>query len=260
MAEIIKPYALVTGASSGIGRELAELFARDGIDVIVTARDREVLKRLSVELHTKYGVTVELYSGDLGDQSVVDGLYDFCRTKSLTVGYVVNNAGFGDYGKFQSADWQRLQDMVNLNILSLTHLTHLFLPDMLKRKSGRILNVASMAGFFSGPNMAVYYATKAYVLHFSEALSYELQNSGVTVTTLCPGATETKFASSARATKTALFSRHLASAAAVAACGFNAMNAGKTTAIYGLQNRSLIWFIRFLPRKLVTRLVARTQG
>ena len=181
--------ALITGASVGIGRDLAELFARDGHHLVLTARNEGQLQELAAKLRDQYHVNVEVIVQDLSVAGASQQIFE--RLQSKPIDYVVNNAGFGSHGLFAGAELQSQLAMLQVNIVALTHLTRLLLPGMLARKSGRILNVASLAAFLPGPYMAVYYATKAYVLSFSEALSSETAGSGVTVTALCPGATRT---------------------------------------------------------------------
>jgi short-subunit dehydrogenase len=182
--------ALITGASSGIGRELATLFARDGYDLTLVARDRAMLARIGDELTRVHGVAVDVIAQDLSHPNAAAEVYRELKRRSIKIDVLVNNAGFGTYGPFVDSDAATESEMLQLNIVALTKLTRLFLEDMLAKREGRILNVASTAAFQPGPLMAVYYASKAYVLSFSEALANELRDSGVTVSTLCPGPTQ----------------------------------------------------------------------
>lgn len=256
----MKKYAVITGASSGIGREFAQLFAKDNVHLVLVARDEVALGQLAQELRTTYGVKALVHAADLSDISMAEGLYDFVKQKQLSVQYLINSAGFGDYDSVIEADWDKLQAMINLNITTLTYLSKVFAKDMQQQGSGRIVNLASIAAFLPGPNMAVYYATKAYVLRFSEALASELRSSGVTVTALCPGPTASQFATAAGAEKSEAFSGKLPTAHAVAAYGYRAMQAGKPVAIHSLKNRLLILLIRFAPRRLLIAAVRRAQG
>ncbi|MDP6040403.1 MAG: SDR family oxidoreductase, partial [Candidatus Latescibacteria bacterium] len=191
--------ALITGASSGIGLELARVFAADGIDVILSARSENKLNMLAKEVQDAHGVKAEVIVADLSVQGEAQKLYDQVKENGCEVDYLVNNAGFGVYGVFAETDWTAEANMLNVNIVALTHLTKLFLPDLIAKRKGRILNVASTASFQPGPMMSVYFASKAFVLSFSDAIANELRGTGVTVTALCPGATETGFKSTAGA-------------------------------------------------------------
>ena len=185
--------ALITGASSGIGWELARQFAKNKHHVVLVARSTGKLQELANELTSRYGIIVKVIPADLGKINEVQKVFDICKTENIQVDYLVNNAGFGDFGFFHEADWNKTEQMIDLNVKSLTRMCRLFIPDMIKRKTGKVMNVASTAAFQPGPTMAVYYATKAYVLHFSEAINNELSKAGITVTALCPGATESGF-------------------------------------------------------------------
>lgn len=254
--------ALITGASSGIGLELARVCAEHGVDVIVSARSEDKLQMLAKEIVTTHGVKAEVLVNDLSGQGAAGELYEGVKEKGWAVDYLVNNAGFGVYGEFLETDWQQEADMLQVNVVALTHLTKLFVPDFIQRGSGRIMNVASTAAFQPGPLMAAYFASKAYVLSFSQALSNELKGTGVTVTALCPGATETGFQNAAGATGSRLFdSRRLPTGADVAKYGYKKMMQGKRVAVHGLMNRILAQSNRFAPRAMsmaITRaLIAR---
>jgi len=187
--------ALITGASSGIGLELAKIFAQNKINVVLVARSEDKLMQLAHDIKNQYGIAVAVLAKDLSDYNNSKEVFEHCNQQNIQIDYLVNNAGFGDFGFFADSDWDKQLQMINLNITTLTYLTRLFLPGMLERKYGKIMNVASTAAFQPGPTMSVYYATKAYVLHFSEAIANELEGTGVTVTALCPGATESGFQS-----------------------------------------------------------------
>jgi short-subunit dehydrogenase len=186
--------ALITGGSGGIGLEVAKVLGRKGFDLVLVARTRDSLEAAAGQIEGKYEVKVHVFAADLRRREAPEAIFDFLRNEGIAVEILVNNAGFGLGGEFAETKITRELEMIQVNIAALTHLTKLFLPAMIKAKSGRILNLASTAAFQPGPLMAVYYATKAYVLSFSEALAEELRHSGVTVTALCPGPTRTDFA------------------------------------------------------------------
>ena len=243
---------LITGASGGIGYELAKLFARDRHDLVLVARSGDQLTLVANELGA-CGVKIRTVALDLAAAPAPKFLFDQMQREGMAVDILVNNAGFGWYGEFAEMKEDDILGQIQLNITALTQLTHLFLPAMIARRSGRIMNVASTAGFQPGPLMAVYYATKAYVISFSEAIGNELRDSGVTVTCFCPGATETGFARRAGNDKTRVFKRLGAmKAEKVALDGYRAVMEGRTLAISGLQNWAGVEALRFGPRKLVT--------
>jgi short-subunit dehydrogenase len=244
--------ALITGASGGIGYELARLFARDHHNLVLVARNADKLAQVAGELQT-LGSTVKAISLDLADPHAPKFLFDQLQRENISVDILINNAGFGAYGEFAQMSDDEIQGQINLNITALTQLTKLFLPAMLARRSGRIMNVASTAGFQPGPLMAVYYATKAYVISFSEAIANELHGTGVTVTCFCPGATLTGFAKRAGNDQTRLFKQLGGmSAEKVALDGYRALMEGKTLAISGVHNWAVTQSTRFAPRKMVT--------
>ena len=243
---------LITGGSGGIGYELAKLFARDHHDLILVARSAEKLAAVADELQ-RCGVTVKTFTLDLVQPPAPRFLFDQLQREGVVVDILVNNAGFGAYGNFAEMPDAEILGQINLNIVALTELTRLFLPGMVSRRSGRIMNVASTAGFQPGPLMAVYYATKSYVISLSEAIADELRNSGVTVTCFCPGATETGFAKRAGNDKTRIFKKFGAmNAEKVALDGYRAVMEGRTLAISGAQNWLVAQSTRFAPRRLVT--------
>ena len=251
--------ALITGASYGIGYELAKLFAADGYSLVLIARSGDKLKAIAQELQSKFSVSVKTIQKDLSHPASSEEVFQELQKSSIQIDALVNNAGFGAYGLFSEIDWERESEMMRLNIRTLTHLTKLFLDGMIQRKHGRILNVASTAAFQPGPLMAVYYATKAYVLSFSEALANELENTGVTVTCLCPGPTETEFQKTAKMGKNIIFSLDIMSAESVARIGYNALMKGKTLVIAGWINYLGMIASKFGPRKLVTRITRMLQ-
>jgi len=248
--------ALVTGASAGLGRELARLAAKDGHDLVLVARRRERLEALAGELNSAHGVQVAVIAADLSDLSATAAIAERLRADGKQVDFLINNAGFGSCGPFSTAALAREVEMIHLNIRALVQLTHVFLPEMLARKSGRILNVASIAGFLPGPYMATYYASKAFVLSFTEALSSELLGTGVTITAACPGPTETEFGTVAGSRTTKLFQRNVAQAAPVALHAYRAMMAGKVVAIPGLMNKLIAQSTRISPRAWLRAIAA----
>jgi len=246
--------ALVTGGSGGIGFEIAKVLARKGFDLVLVARKRDTLEAAAGQLEGKYGARVHVFAADLRRPDAPQAIFDFLHNENIPIEVLVNNAGFGLGGEFADTELRRELDMIQVNIAALTHLTKLFLPSMLKRKSGRVLNVASTAAFQPGPLMAVYYATKAYVLSFSEALAEELRHGGVTVTALCPGPTRTHFAASAQVTKSRLSTAFgIADADDVAEFGVAAMMHGRRVAIPGIKNKIMAQANRFAPRGVTTR-------
>ncbi|MDX1284022.1 MAG: SDR family oxidoreductase, partial [Draconibacterium sp.] len=190
----MKNVALITGASTGIGKEFANIHAEKGGDLIIVARRLEKLEELKTELEKKHSVKVLVIAKDLSLAEAPKEIYDEVKAAGIEVEYLINNAGFGGRGKFHEREWDKDLAMINLNVLALTALTRFFLPDFVKRNSGKILNVSSTASFMPGPLQAVYFATKAYVTYFSNAIAEELHDTKVTVTNLMPGATETEFA------------------------------------------------------------------
>jgi short-subunit dehydrogenase len=252
-----KGTALVTGASAGLGLDLARLFAKDGHTLVLVARRREKLDELAAELAKAHGTKSHVIPADLADHGAPARIFDEASRLGLQVDYLVNNAGFGSNGTFAALDPRRELDMIEVNVMALVHLTRLFLPDMIARKRGRILNVGSTAGFVSGPYMATYYASKAFVNSFTEALAFELRGTGVTATAFCPGATATEFAAVAGNDKSRLFQSGVAGSAEVALAGYRAMLAGKPLAVPGLRNKLVTLAPRLVPRRLSSAIAAR---
>jgi uncharacterized protein len=252
--------ALITGASNGIGLELAKVHASKGGDLVLVARNKSKLDELKTILETQYNVTVHTIGKDLSAANAAKEVYDETTKQKIQIDYLINNAGFGDFGMFAETDWNKELQMINLNITTLTQFTKLYLQDMVKRKSGKIMNVASTAAFQSGPTMAVYYATKAYVLSFSEAVDNEVRDKGVTITTLCPGATESGFQTAAAMEESALVKgKKLPTAKEVAEYGYASMMKGETVAIHGMMNWIMANSVRFTPRALVVKLTRYMQ-
>jgi hypothetical protein len=251
---------LVTGASSGIGLELARCFAREGSDLVLVARTESALRTLATQLESSYDTTAHVYPADLAAPDAPQALYDRLAAGGLTVDVVVNNAGFGARGAVAELDLGRQLDMVQVNVTALTALTRLFLPGMLDRGHGGVLNVASTAAFQPGPYLAVYYATKAYVLSFSEALAEEVAGTGVTVTCLAPGPTETAFIERAGMQDANLFkAAAVMSPAEVAMTGYDAFRQGRVLEIPGAANALAAFLVRFTPRALARKIAAWLQ-
>jgi short-subunit dehydrogenase len=248
--------ALVTGASAGLGAEFSRLFAADGHDVALVARRQDKLEALAEEIEKRHGVRAVILAEDLTDTAAPERIARELGKRDQPVQFLVNNAGFGTTGAFVEQDLVRELAMVQVNVTALVHLTRRMLPPMVARKSGRILNIGSTAGFVPGPFMSGYYASKAFVNSFTEALWYEVQGTGVTVTLSCPGATATEFAQVAGDEKSRLFKRGVMGAPVVAAHAYRAMMRGSAMAIPGWQNKLSLQSLRFAPRSMVRRLAA----
>ncbi len=244
--------ALITGASGGIGLELTKIFAKEKYNLILVARSEEKLKEIAKELHEKHHVNIFVLAKDLSDSDSPKQIFDELNTKSIHVDILVNNAGFGNAGKFIENDITQELNMIQVNITSLTELTHLFLGGMLKKGYGKILNVASTAAFQPVPILNAYSATKAYVLHFTEALGNELIGTGVTTTALCPGPTPTNFAKRSKLGE--IGSGKVPSAKEVAQAGYNALMKGKPVIIVGIKNKIMTILTRLVPRTLVVKI------
>ncbi len=253
--------ALITGASNGIGYELSKVHAEKGGDLILVARSKDKMVELKTELEENHGVKVFIIGKDLSVPGSAKEVYEEVGAMGLTVDYLINNAGFGDYGLFSDSDWDKQERMINLNITTLAHLTWLYLPEMIKRRSGRILNLASTASFQPGPTMSVYFASKAFVLNFSEAINNEVKEFGVTVTALCPGATHSGFQAAAAMQDSRLFEgNNFPSSREVAEYGYRSMEKGKAVAIHGLKNTLMANAVRFAPRSVVVKAARRVQS
>jgi hypothetical protein len=247
------PTALITGASGGIGYELAKLFAHDHHNLVLVARSGPQLTQFADELEHQFGISAKPVALDLAASAAPQFLFDQLQREGIAVDILVNNAGYAKYGEFAEVPLEEHLGQIQLNIIALTALTKLFLGPMLEKRAGRIMNVASTAGFQAGPLLAVYYATKGYVILFSEALANELQKSGVTVTCLCPSATETGFAKRAGNDRSRVFARlQTMGAKTVARAGYRGLMKGKTLVIPGLRNWLTVESVRLAPRKMVT--------
>ncbi|MCU0703881.1 MAG: SDR family oxidoreductase [Fimbriiglobus sp.] len=254
------PTALITGASAGIGLELANQFAAAGHALILTARRADELNKLADELRAAHNVAVHVFPLDLAAPDGPKKLFEQVTTAGVTVDVLVNNAGFGTLGPFLDTELDKEMAMIRLNVSALVELCGLFVPAMKARRSGRVLNVASTAAFQPGPLMAIYYATKAFVLSFSEALWDELNGSGVTITCLCPGPTKTEFADVAGMHGTRLHSAgNVMSVGPVCAAAVRGTLAGKRLVVPGWKNQLLVFAVRFAPRRVVLRIVRRFQ-
>jgi uncharacterized protein len=249
--------ALITGASGGIGLELARLFARDRYDLVLVARRADALERLGSELAAQHGVRYWVIGADLAEPGAVATIVGRLPPEALPVSVLVNNAGFGTSGPFATTDLATELELLQVNIVALTTLTKLLLPPMLARRNGRILNVASTAAFQPGPFMAVYYASKAYVLSFSEAIAEELRGTGITVTALCPGPTATAFLSRAglSGNRLAAHSPLTMAAAPVARAGYRGLQRGARVVIPGLGNKILAMIVPLSPRRIVLKVM-----
>ena len=248
-------YALITGASSGIGYELANLFAKDKHNIILIARREDRLKQLSRDLENDYKIKTLVIPKDLSQSQSAQEIYDILKQNDITIDYLINNAGFIVYGRFSDTNWSEDHKMIQLHMLTLTHLIKLFLPDMLIRKNGKILNIGSTGSFVPGPLNAVYCATKNYILSLSEAIAEELNGTGVTVTALCPGGTKTEFAEKANIKNSSVHFFKAMEANKVARIGYKALMKGKRVVIPGMLNKIQIFSIRFTPRIVVSKLI-----
>ena len=245
--------ALVTGASGGIGLELSRVHAATGGDLVLVARSAERLDSIARDLEQAYSVRVATIPMDLSDPGAVERVRNAVRGREITIDYLVNNAGVGRHGDFAEYPWDVDMNMLSLNVVALTGLSKLFAQEMVARGSGRIMNVASTASFQPGPHMAVYCATKAYVLSFSEAIAHEFRGAGVTVTALCPGPTASGFQTAAAMETSALVKgRRLPTSREVAEYGYKAMLRGQSVAVHGVANRVMASAVRFTPRRLAT--------
>ncbi len=250
-----KKTVLITGASSGIGLSLAKIFAREGYALILVARQRDKLEELAKTLQ----VSVTVIPKDLSLPDSPREIFDELSQKSIPVDILVNNAGFGTYGRFTEIPVEDGLQMLQVNMVALTHLTRLFLPAMIKNKDGKILNVASTAAFQPGPLMAGYYASKAYVVSFSEALAFELKSTGVTVTALCPGPTRTEFQARANMKESKLFTGSIMDADTVAEIGYKGLMQGKRVVIPGFNNKFMAFLSKVSPNSIVMQIIYNMQ-
>lgn len=257
----MKNVALITGASGGIGYELAHLFGKEKKDMVLVARSKEKLEEVGFELQKNYGVDVFIFPVDLSNSMAPSSIYNFTHSQGFFVQTLVNNAGFGIRGRVSEIPLKDELEMIQVNITSLIELTKRYLPEMISHRSGRILNIASTAAFQPGPYMSGYYASKAFVLHYSEGLAEELKDTGITVTALCPGPTITSFQKRANMESTALFKGPFTmSAKEVAEDGYRAMEKGRVVSVSGFMNFLLSQSTRFSIRSLTRKISALLNG
>lgn len=252
---------LVTGASSGMGKEFALIFAEKGYDLILTARSTEKLEASAAEIRAKYGSEVSVIPADLTEKGASAKLYENVGERGLSVDVLINNAGFGDYGYFTVCDPEKLTSMIDLNCRALTEAAHYFGRDMMTRGNGKILNIASIAAFQPGPYMAVYFATKAYVLSLSVALNEEMKSHGVSVTALCPCPVRTGFEEAANLKTSTLFKKmKVENAHDMASAGYRALMKGKAVATYGIQSKAVNFASHIVTRSFLAKVAARING
>lgn len=253
--------ALITGASGGIGEELARIFAAGKHDLVLVARSADKLQALSGDLERAHGIRARAIAADLADPAAPQRIFQAIEEQGATIDILVNNAGFGARGAYAEIDYEVEARMIQVNVAALAQLTRLFLPGMLAQRNGRILNVASTAAYVPGPFMAVYYASKAFVLSFSEAIAEETAGTGVTVTALIPGPTQTNFAVTAGTEDSQLFrSGSVMAAATVARIGYDGMMSGKRVAIAGWRNKMTVFSTRLAPRTMLAKIARKLNG
>ncbi|AGI47952.1 Short-chain dehydrogenase of various substrate specificities [Thermoplasmatales archaeon BRNA1] len=252
--------ALITGASSGIGKSIARLLAKEGWNLVLVGRNHQVLDALRSEFNVLNEVKIKIIDADLAEDGAAEQVFREAEEFGISIDLLVNCAGFGDLGLFAECDPKKQAEMIHVNDISLTLLTRYFLPGMIERRSGKILNVASVASFQPGPLMSVYYASKAFVLSFTEALDVELRGTGVTVSALCPGPTNTRFAETANATGKNVFKQSSsADPDAIAAYGIRKAMRGKVIIVCGTPFKLAIFFERFMPRSSIRKMIYKIQ-
>ncbi|SCJ94745.1 Uncharacterized oxidoreductase SAV2478 [uncultured Clostridium sp.] len=251
-------YVLITGASTGIGFELAKIFKRDGYNLILVARDKEKLKDATDKLNDKKNKIIML-DIDLSNDEQINKLINYIDRNKININILVNNAGIGSFGNFTEVDWKIEEKLIDINIKALTRLTKYFLPKMIENKSGGILNVASTAAFASGPRMATYYASKAYVLNLTEAIHEEVKKDGINISCLCPGPVRTSFQSKAGINKSEKAKKYLMNADIVAKVGYDQFKKGKVIIIPGFKNKILVKANKLLPRSISRKVILKTN-
>lgn len=250
--------ALITGATGGIGLELSKIAAVNGVNLVLVARSAENLKKVKEDIESLFPVKVTIYPVDLSVINSCERFVNHLIEHDMIPDILINNAGFGDYGKYWETSWEKELSMINLNIIALSEITKKILPHMIKKGSGRILNLASIAAFMPGPMMTTYYASKAFVLSYSQALNEELKGTGITVTCLCPGPVATGFELASGLEATKLFKRMpVTNPMSVAKYGYCAMMRGQAIAIHGILYRILLFSLRFIPSNWVVSIVKK---
>ena len=258
MAEITRPIALITGASSGIGLDLAKLFAEGKHDLVLVARNQEALRALAQELEQKHGITAHVLAKDLAQPASPQEIFDELSNRGIAVDVLVNNAGFGTHGPFTRSELEKELAMIQVNVTALVALTRLFLPQMISRKSGKIMNVGSMAGFVPGPYMSIYFATKAFVLSHSVSLAQEVKNKGVIVSVLCPGPTKTDFQRRANIAESKILKKSRSMTSwDVAKAGYDGLMSGQIIVVPGLSNKVIRVASKIAPRGLLAKVAGK---
>ncbi len=252
--------ALITGGTEGIGLELAKLFAKDNCNLIIIARNKEKLLKVKNQLESKYNITVDILSLDLSIHSSCDKIFDFVDKKNISVDYLINNAGIGSFGFFHKGECGFEENLININIISLTNLTKYFLEKMIEKNHGGIMNVASTAAFIGGPKMAMYYSSKAYVLSLTEALHEEVKDLGIRVSCVCPGPVKTSFQSKAGIKKSEKAKKYLMDAEKVAKIAYEGFFKGKAIIIPGYKNKLLVWGTKLLPRSISRKIILKNNA
>ena len=255
----MKNVALITGASSGIGRELARIHAQSGGDLVIVARRIELLNVLKLELTKEFGIEIEVLQQDLTQKNAAQTIFKFTQEKNIKIAYLINNAGFGGYGLFIDRSIEKDIEMIQLNVLALVEITHLYLQEMRKNNFGKILNLASTAGFFPGPLQATYFATKAFIISFTRGLAQELKSTNITITALCPGPVKTEFSQVAGMENTKLF-EYGVTAYQTAKKGYQAMMKGKIICIpQASLNFCIRFIVPFLPNSILAKIIEKVQ-
>lgn len=253
-----KYYVVITGASSGIGYEIAKLYAQDGYNLVLIARNIDKLKKVKGEL-SQYNTEIKILSLDISKDSDIKNLFNYIETNKINVSTLINNAGVGSFGDFKDIGWEIEDVLIDINIKSLTRLTKYFLPKIIENKNGGILNVASTAAFCSGPRMAVYYASKSYVLNLTEAIYEECKGTGIKISCLCPGPVKTEFQGRAGIKKSEAAKKYLMSAEEVAKVCYKDFNRGKLIIIPGIKNKLLVMANNLLPRSVSRKIILKTN-
>lgn len=255
----LNKYTLITGGTEGIGFELVKLFAKDNHNLIIVARNYEKLKKVKIAVEKEFNVKVEIISVDLSVSNSCEKVYEFVEKNNFTVDNLINNAGVGCFGYFNELDIKEQEDLISINVLSLTNLTSYFLNKMIENKNGGILNVASTAAFSAGPKMSTYYASKAFVLSLTESIYEEVKDKGIKVSCLCPGAVKTEFQKKSKIVKSEKAKGLLMDADKVAKVAYEGYKKGNVIIIPGLKNKFLVWANKFIPRSLARKIVLYTN-